>query len=203
MLPIRFWPRLTWIGRGPSTSRSSVTSWASRQILPTTSGLGFDHVFCLWWKTTGWSNWVILRKLKYFTCCLRSLFLFLVCHLSNSIYNTSISGVKSSCTSLYVTPVMGLRYVWNFRALHWFDKKKLYWLLTDFLTAFKISIFVCMTKSCRMFAPIHWTLAWCSFIRSLAPSFHEYLNSVEVISLHSRSTRLAYLSLAHNQSPAM
>ena len=50
---------------------------------------------------TGWANWTLLRKWKYFICCLKHLFLFLVGHHSNSIWNTSISGVKSSCTSLY------------------------------------------------------------------------------------------------------
>ena len=34
-------------------------------------------------------------------CCLRDIFLCFVCHLSNSKYNTSISGVKYSWTSLY------------------------------------------------------------------------------------------------------
>ena len=40
-------------------------------------------------------------KLKYCICWFRDIFLFLVCHLSNSIWNTSISGGKSSWTSLY------------------------------------------------------------------------------------------------------
>ena len=52
-------------------------------------------------KFTEWFNWILLRKLKYFICCRRDLFLFLVRHLSNSIWNTSISGVKSSRTTLY------------------------------------------------------------------------------------------------------
>ena len=52
-------------------------------------------------KSTGWSNWVLLRKLKYFTCCSKDLYLFIVWHLSNSIWNTSISGVKSSWTTMY------------------------------------------------------------------------------------------------------
>ena len=47
-------------------------------------------------KHTGWSNWILLRRLKYFICCLRDPFLFLGCPLSNITYNTSISGVKSS-----------------------------------------------------------------------------------------------------------
>ena len=51
----------------------------------------------------GWFNWIQLRKLKYFKCCLRDIFRFLVWHLSNSIKNVSISGVKSSWTSLYST----------------------------------------------------------------------------------------------------
>ena len=51
--------------------------------------------------STGWSNWILLRKLKHFICCLIvDIFLFLVWHPSNSIYNTSIAGVKSSWTSL-------------------------------------------------------------------------------------------------------
>ena len=37
---------------------------------------------------------------KYFICCLIDLFLFLVWHLSSSIWNTSISGVKSCWTFL-------------------------------------------------------------------------------------------------------
>ena len=41
---------------------------------------------------TGRSNWIS----HHFLCCLRDLFQFLVSHLSNSIYNTLISGVKSS-----------------------------------------------------------------------------------------------------------
>ena len=46
--------------------------------------------------STGWSNWTLLRKLKYFMCCLIDLFLFLVWHLSNRVWKTSISGVKST-----------------------------------------------------------------------------------------------------------
>ena len=49
---------------------------------------------------TGWSNGILLRKLESFICCLRDLFLSSVWHLSNSIYATSISGVKSSWTIL-------------------------------------------------------------------------------------------------------
>ena len=41
-----------------------------------------------------WSNWIELRKLKYFKWCLID--------LSNSIWNTSISGVKPSWTTLIV-----------------------------------------------------------------------------------------------------
>ena len=51
--------------------------------------------------STGWSNWILLREWKYVICCLRDLLLCFVCHLSNSKYNISISGVKSSWTSLY------------------------------------------------------------------------------------------------------
>ena len=49
---------------------------------------------------TGWPNRILDRKLKYSVCCLIELFLFLVWHLSKSIWTTSISGVKSSCTTL-------------------------------------------------------------------------------------------------------
>ena len=50
---------------------------------------------------TGWSNWILHRKLKYSVCCLIGLSLFVLWHLSKSILNTSISGVKSSWTTLY------------------------------------------------------------------------------------------------------
>ena len=39
--------------------------------------------------------------IEYFICCLRDVFLFLVWHLSNSISNTSVSGVKYRWTTLY------------------------------------------------------------------------------------------------------
>ena len=45
---------------------------------------------------TGYSNWILLRKLKYFICCLKDLFLTLVWHLSNGI-----SGAKLSWSTLY------------------------------------------------------------------------------------------------------
>ena len=50
-------------------------------------------------RTTGWSNWILLRKLKYFICCLGDL--FVVWHLSNNVWNISISGVKFSWTITY------------------------------------------------------------------------------------------------------
>ena len=63
-----------------------------------------DHVqasiFVILALRTEWSNWILLRKLKYFKSCLRNLFLLIVGHLSNSIKTTSISGVQSSWTSL-------------------------------------------------------------------------------------------------------
>ena len=40
-------------------------------------------------------------EVLYFICCLRYFFLILVGHLSNSIKDTLISGVKSNWTSLY------------------------------------------------------------------------------------------------------
>ena len=52
-------------------------------------------------KATGWSNWILLRKLKCFICSLKVPFPFLVLHLSNNIWNSSISGVKCSWPSLY------------------------------------------------------------------------------------------------------
>ena len=52
---------------------------------------------------TGWSNWVLHWKLKYYVCCLIELFLFQLWHLWKSIFNTSISGVKSNWTTLYLT----------------------------------------------------------------------------------------------------
>ena len=57
--------------------------------------------------TTGWSNWTLLRKLKYFICCLIHLYLFLVWHPSNSIRNTSFSAVKCSWTSLNLSTIKG------------------------------------------------------------------------------------------------
>ena len=35
-----------------------------------------ERTYCV--HCTGWSNWILHRKLKYFICCLRDLFLFLV-----------------------------------------------------------------------------------------------------------------------------
>ena len=62
--------------------------------------------------STGWSNWILLQKLKYFICCLIDLLLFWVWHLSNSIWNrnTLISSVKSSWTSPYCR--MNGRKIW-------------------------------------------------------------------------------------------
>ena len=82
----------------------------------------------LWFrrKCTGWYNWILLRKLKYFICCLRDVFLFLVWHLSNSIWPISIYGVKSSWTSLYS----------HCCSLHWLHKSSighccLFWSKVD------------------------------------------------------------------------
>ena len=59
-------------------------------------------------ESTGWSNWILLRKLKYFICCLGDLFLFLACHISTSICNTSISGEKIQ----FYLPVFDKLYIW-------------------------------------------------------------------------------------------
>ena len=150
---IRFWPRLTWIGRGPSTSRSSATSWASRQILPTTSGFEFDHL-----GSGG-------KPLSNSSCD------------SNETYAHSTGFIKN-----------------------------LYWLNpTDFLTAFIVSTFDWMTKSCPMFSPIRWTRTWCSF------KFHTtsgtlipwiLLNSVEVI-FHCIVSFSIAKTLAHSVSSSL
>ena len=63
---------------------------------------------------TGWSSWTLLRKLKYFLCCLIDIFLFVVWHFENSIKKTAISGVKSSWTSLYsAARVKWQNYAWR------------------------------------------------------------------------------------------
>ena len=51
---------------------------------------------------TGRSKWILHRKLKYSICCLKNVILKIERDLSNSISNTSISGVKFSWTTLYV-----------------------------------------------------------------------------------------------------
>ena len=57
----------------------------------------------------GRSNWIRYRILKYFICCLRDVIQTIVIDLSNSIYNTSISGVKFSWTTLYIVIKKALR----------------------------------------------------------------------------------------------
>ena len=47
------------------------------------------------------SNWILHWKCRYYICCLIDVILKTVRYLSNSTWNTSISGVKSSWTSLY------------------------------------------------------------------------------------------------------
>ena len=48
----------------------------------------------------GWSNRMLHRKLKYSICFLTNIRLRKEKALSNNIHNTSISSVKSSCTTL-------------------------------------------------------------------------------------------------------
>ena len=48
------------------------------------------------------SSWIKHRKLKYSIRCLRDVILKNERDLSNNISNTSISGVKFSCTTLYI-----------------------------------------------------------------------------------------------------
>ena len=62
--------------------------------------------------SSGWSIWTLFRKLMYFISCLIDIFLFLVWHLSNSIYNT------------YVFPVIT---IWNYdyEYQHSMDSKSL------------------------------------------------------------------------------
>ena len=79
--------------RPPSNERLNVSFRRRRHPHPPSSSLPYRMV-----------QLNLIRKLKYFTCCLIDLFLFLAWHLSNSIWNTSISGVNSSWTSLYFLP---------------------------------------------------------------------------------------------------
>ena len=51
--------------------------------------------------STGRSNWILHRELKYFIRCLRDVIQNRERDLSNTILNTSISGVKSCWTTLY------------------------------------------------------------------------------------------------------
>ena len=61
----------------------------------------FWKVLNAWFLPRCVDMWVQYRgKFKHFKCCLIDLSLILVWYLSNSIWNTSISGVKSSWTSL-------------------------------------------------------------------------------------------------------
>ena len=59
---------------------------------------------CCWQRyCTGWSSWIILRNLKYFILSISSLTSKSYKQPWNSILNTSISGVKSSWTFVYIT----------------------------------------------------------------------------------------------------
>ena len=71
--------------------------WCKIQLDLPVSGRRLISMNC-----AGWPNKISSRKLKYFIWCLTDIFLFIVQHLSNSIYNISISGVKSSWNSLYM-----------------------------------------------------------------------------------------------------
>ena len=51
---------------------------------------------------TGWSIWILYRKLKYYICCFTDALKEIERDLSNTILNTSISGLKSSWTTLYL-----------------------------------------------------------------------------------------------------
>ena len=84
--------------------RSRSTTWALHNALSSLCLLCLCHFFPTEEESTGWSSWILSRKFQYFIWCLIDLFLFLEWHLSNSnsTYNTSISGVKSSWTSLWV-----------------------------------------------------------------------------------------------------
>ena len=50
---------------------------------------------------------ILLRKLKYYICCFIDVTVEIGRSLSNFILNTSISGVKSSCTTLYSHEING------------------------------------------------------------------------------------------------
>ena len=52
---------------------------------------------------TGRSNGILHRKLKYFICCLSGIIVKIGRALLNNTYDTSISGVKFSWTTLYLT----------------------------------------------------------------------------------------------------
>ena len=89
-----FWMR----GRRPVVSRS-MRRW-DRGL-----ALGATGTLLRWNGTmhTGWSNWILHRKLKYYICWLRDVILKCRKRSLKQHNNTSISGVKSSWTSLYIS----------------------------------------------------------------------------------------------------
>ena len=56
-------------------------------------------IVCVWCR--GWSNWIKHRKYKYYICWLTGVILKIERDLSNNIWNTLISGVKFSGTTLF------------------------------------------------------------------------------------------------------
>ena len=52
-------------------------------------------------RTTGRSNWILHRKWEYSICCMRDVILKIERDVSNSIFDTLISGVKFSWTTLH------------------------------------------------------------------------------------------------------
>ena len=58
--------------------------------------------------STGWSNWILHSKFKYYICCFRGYITKIERDLSTTIQNTSISGVTiqldhpvSVCSTFY------------------------------------------------------------------------------------------------------
>ena len=56
------------------------------------------------WKgfCTGWSNWILLRKLKYLICCLRDLYLFLLWHQHLSMAQLKIHVINAYWCLQYI-----------------------------------------------------------------------------------------------------
>ena len=73
------WPRR----RLPTATTPSPTTWRRTSASPRAptssrvSNSGIRYV-AQYPNPTEWSNWILLRKLTFFTCCLMDLFLFLV-----------------------------------------------------------------------------------------------------------------------------